>query len=66
MIGALLALSLHRNALNASTACTFSKHLILMVFVKTQLSVVIGAPLPIAFYLDGVHICNNVCFYMCL
>ena len=48
VIGALPAPSLHQNELNASTACTFSKHLIFMVFVKTQPSVVIGAPLPIS------------------
>jgi hypothetical protein len=47
VIGALPAPSLHQNELNASTACTFSKHLILMVFVKTQPYVVIGARLPI-------------------
>jgi hypothetical protein len=47
VIGALPAPSLHQNELNASTACTFSKHLLLMVFVKTQPYVVIGARLPI-------------------
>ena len=47
VIGALPAPSLHQNELNASTACTFSKHLLLMVFVKTQPFVVIGARLPI-------------------
>ena len=46
VIGALPAPSLHQNELNASTACTFSKHLILIIFVKTQ-PLVIGAPLPI-------------------
>jgi hypothetical protein len=48
VIGALPAPSLHQNELNAPTACTFSKHLILMIFVKTQPDVVIGAPLPIS------------------
>ena len=48
VIGALLASSLHQHELNASTACSFSKHLILMVLVKTQPSVVIGARLPIS------------------
>ena len=48
VIGALPAPSLHQNELNASTACTFSKHVILMIFVKTQPYVVIGAPLPIS------------------
>ncbi len=48
VIGALPAPSLHQNELNASTACTFSKHLIFMVFVKTQPYVVIGARLPIS------------------
>ena len=48
VIGALPAPSLHQNELNASTAYTFSKHVILMIFVKTQPYVVIGAPLPIS------------------
>ena len=48
VIGALPAPSLHQNELNALTACTFSKHLILMVFVKTQPYLVIGARLPIS------------------
>ena len=47
VIGALPAPSLHQNELNALTACSFSKHLFLMVFVKTQPYVVIGARLPI-------------------
>ena len=48
VIGALPAHSLHQNELNASTVCTFSKHLFLMVFVKIQPYVVIGARLPIS------------------
>ena len=36
------------------TACTFSKDMILMVFVKTQPSVVIGAPLPISHKASGL------------
>jgi hypothetical protein len=48
VIGALPAPSLHQNELNASAACAFSKQLILMVFMKTQPYVVIGARLPIS------------------
>jgi hypothetical protein len=48
VIGALPAPSLHQNELFASTKCTFSMHMILMIFVETQPYVVIGAPLPIS------------------
>ncbi len=54
VIGALPAPSLHQNELNTSTACTFSKHLILMVFVKTQPYAVIGARLPISKKASGL------------
>ncbi len=54
VIGALPAPSLHQNELFASTACTFSKHVILMMFVKTQPYVVIGAPLPISWKASGL------------
>ncbi len=47
-IGALPAPSLHQNELVTSTACTFSKHVILIIFVKTQPFVLITAPLPIS------------------
>jgi hypothetical protein len=47
VIGALPAPFLHHNELRAETACTFSKHVILMLFVKTQPVAVIGAPLAI-------------------
>ncbi len=43
VIGALPAPCLHQNELFASTACTFSKHVILMIFVNIQPYVVIGA-----------------------
>ncbi len=48
VIGALPAPSLHQNELRALTACTFSKHWILMFVVKAQPSVVSGAPLSIS------------------
>ena len=46
VIGALPAPSLHQNELFASTACTFSKHVILMIFVKTQPYVVMALLCP--------------------
>ena len=54
VIGALPAASLHQKELRASTACTCSKDVILLIFVKTQPSVVIGAPLPISYKASGL------------
>ena len=54
VIGALPAPSLHQKELRASTACTFSQDVILMIVVKTQPSVVIGAPLPISYKASGL------------
>ena len=54
VIDALPAPALHQNELRASTACTFSKDMLLMFVVKTQPSVVIGAPLPISSKVSGL------------
>ena len=50
----------------ASTACTFSKYMSLMCFVKIQPSP--GTPITSkwACGLDGVHIFNTVSFCICL
>ncbi len=49
VVDALPAPSLHQTELHTPTACTFSKDVILVMFVKKdQPSVVIVAPLPIS------------------